>query len=701
MSLFKQILFVGAVAMGAALPALAQNSAAGQAIADCHARAWQPYRAGEVEAMTVYADALRAEWRKQTEAAIASSVRPSIRTRRTTLFTRANALLDRGLARWQSDEALVTGKDDTQLANIVSTASDEERTNAHETWMNHPISHATIDAVLSSLQNLLRQNVNAKNRSHVIAAWTAARHNALNQLNTTIETWRGTYVDDVGACLADLNGDSSTDVSLDQTGDTETNHPVTKQPEQTEAAFRVKTVAIETKALNQNTCDTSYLTTGHITVTMAGTVKYTWITSDQVVGAVETLVFDEAGTKDVSFFWRRTHTNPAVLSGWTQLKILSPNVMVSDQSAFTTTCVQTVTKPLPAAQPTIITTDASVAGEVTDVRASVGPTSSQTCIQTFVFDGIITVNGPMVVAYTWDRSDSATGPIQKIVFANAGTQKVQTTWSIGRSYEGWERLRIISPVPKTSSETRFSLACPAPEPEIQAISVQATVDPESVTPAICKQTFALRGTITANRAGTLRYRWERSDGLSYPESTVSFSQAGTKIVSDTWYLDMDTKAWVRLHVLGTNERFSDRASLTLACPAPVTPEKETANASNANVTTTNTTNANTTSSSLISSASVSVDKAQVAICGAQTFQFTGTIMASAASDIRYRWERSDQSNAAEQRVSLPSGGTKTVTDSWNVSGAFTGSNWLHVLFPNDVSSNHVAITLTQTCQTQK
>ncbi len=97
---------------------------------------------------------------------------------------------------------------------------------------------------------------------------------------------------------------------------------------------------------------------------------------------------------------------------------------------------------------------------VTSVTASVNPPSSGVCPTTFNFSAQIAANGAGTVTYVWERSDGASAPNQNLVFSSAGTQVVNTTWTIGAAGTHWERVRIISPNALTSNQATFTLTCP-------------------------------------------------------------------------------------------------------------------------------------------------------------------------------------------------------------------------------------------------
>jgi hypothetical protein len=78
--------------------------------------------------------------------------------------------------------------------------------------------------------------------------------------------------------------------------------------------------------------------TGHITANMPGTVKYTWLRSDGATSPTETLDFANAGTKTVTRTWQLGGTGLTSYAGWEQVKVISPNAMLSGKANFTLKC---------------------------------------------------------------------------------------------------------------------------------------------------------------------------------------------------------------------------------------------------------------------------------------------------------------------------------------------------------------------------
>ncbi len=85
----------------------------------------------------------------------------------------------------------------------------------------------------------------------------------------------------------------------------------------------------------------------------------------------------------------------------------------------------------------------------------------------------------------------------------------------------------------------------------------------------CPHRFNFSGRITANREGTVRYRWLRSDGSAGAVETLAFTTAGTRTVATYWELGgtMGTYPdhWQRIEVTAPNSLLSNKAVFELEC----------------------------------------------------------------------------------------------------------------------------------------
>lgn len=78
---------------------------------------------------------------------------------------------------------------------------------------------------------------------------------------------------------------------------------------------------------------------GKIQASGAGRVKYRWLWSDGAISSVEYVDFEEPGIKYVITTWTLGNVNLLPrYEGWAQIKILSPNAMLSNQAEFRLVC---------------------------------------------------------------------------------------------------------------------------------------------------------------------------------------------------------------------------------------------------------------------------------------------------------------------------------------------------------------------------
>jgi hypothetical protein len=91
-----------------------------------------------------------------------------------------------------------------------------------------------------------------------------------------------------------------------------------------------------------------------------------------------------------------------------------------------------------------------------------------TCPAVIKFEGTISVKGivkgPYTLKYIFTRSDGATDTnVKTLTFAQDGTQKVSTTWTLGGAalptYSGWQKIKVLTVPPVESSQADFSVKC--------------------------------------------------------------------------------------------------------------------------------------------------------------------------------------------------------------------------------------------------
>jgi hypothetical protein len=98
----------------------------------------------------------------------------------------------------------------------------------------------------------------------------------------------------------------------------------------------------------------------------------------------------------------------------------------------------------------------------------------------------------------------------------------------------------------------------------------------------------------------------------------------------------------------------------------------------------------------VTAATAGVDVASFSGSCPKRITFTGTITASEAGVVTFKWERHDGSAAATQTMTFNTGSSQTASAVWDVSPSTSGWQRLHVLTPNDMTSNDARIVVT--CQ---
>lgn len=294
-----------------------------------------------------------------------------------------------------------------------------------------------------------------------------------------------------------------------------------------------------------------------ITVDAPVTVVYTWLRSDGATTPENTLEFEEAGTKTVTTSWTLGDGGNSYEDYWKQLKVIAPQEVLSERATFDAYCEE---------DEVTVTAAATVVGD--DIF-------SGECPKRFDFEGVITVDGPTTVTYTWLRSDGATAPEQTLEFTEAGSQTVTTYWMLGgsgNSYEGyWEQLRVITPQEVLSERATFDLYC---EEDEVTITASATVLGDDDVSGECPHRFEFEGIITADGPITVTYTWLRSDGGTAPVETLEFTEAGSQTVNTSWTLGGSGSRyddfWQQLRVITPQEILSERAIFDLDCDGPTT-----------------------------------------------------------------------------------------------------------------------------------
>ena len=101
-----------------------------------------------------------------------------------------------------------------------------------------------------------------------------------------------------------------------------------------------KVTSVSLKAVEEftGTCPAKFDFEAEIKTDGPMTVKYTWLRSDGATAPEETITFDNAGSKTMTTSWTFGANGSSYEGNWQQLKIISPNEMLSNKANFNLNC---------------------------------------------------------------------------------------------------------------------------------------------------------------------------------------------------------------------------------------------------------------------------------------------------------------------------------------------------------------------------
>jgi hypothetical protein len=261
----------------------------------------------------------------------------------------------------------------------------------------------------------------------------------------------------------------------------------------------------------------------------------------------------------------------------------------------------------------------SGAQQIQNVSVSAdNPAYNGACPAKITFTATIHYRGTGSLQYTWLRSDGAHAPTQTLALNGSGTQTLTTYWQLGKSFRGWQALKIVAPGSYESEHADFNLACngmaPANGPvaspsranlpagpvssaptrinppagavtagnsrgnvpagqapqggaSLQVQNVQVSVDKPSYDGS-CPVTLNFSADIHFTGSGTIRYTWVTSDGGSNAVFTKQLSGAGTDALDKhTWQLGTSISGTASLKILSPVQYQSPPVRFRVGCNA--------------------------------------------------------------------------------------------------------------------------------------
>lgn len=180
-------------------------------------------------------------------------------------------------------------------------------------------------------------------------------------------------------------------------------------------------------------------------------------------------------------------------------------------------------------------------------------------------------------AVVFSNGDSMSGPATQALSGNINPgQTVDISVNLkapasAGDYRGYWKLRNTAGVLfatfyvdiKVSGSSAFAVT-----------NVTTTVNPSNysgpcTTSGGYRIDFAFSADITTNGAGTVTYKWERSDNASAAEQSLTFASAGTKTVTTTWsrWFNPGDSAtgWERIYINNPNHQAFPAANFSVTC----------------------------------------------------------------------------------------------------------------------------------------
>jgi len=171
-----------------------------------------------------------------------------------------------------------------------------------------------------------------------------------------------------------------------------------------------------------------------------------------------------------------------------------------------------------------------------------------------IFTGGTSMNGPATLNFTQIVHPGETYDIVMNLKAPAAPGTYKGTWHL----YGDDNIDFT----KNGVWVLINAVNPAPAFAVSGVSF-AVNPPVWVGP--CPKTFTFTAGITVTAAGTVTYKWTRSDGALAPMQTLVFAGPGTQYVTSTWSIGADYIGWKKIYIGVPNNQTFGTASFNLNC----------------------------------------------------------------------------------------------------------------------------------------
>jgi hypothetical protein len=188
-----------------------------------------------------------------------------------------------------------------------------------------------------------------------------------------------------------------------------------------------------------------------------------------------------------------------------------------------------------------------------------------------VFDSGAVMEGASAVSFTGNVSPGQTVDLSVTLKAPATPGSYQGFWKLQNasgarfgigataSVAFWVKITVAGTTTPSVTATSNFFAVTSVNGSVSPANIQTTCDASNPF------RFTFSAAITTSTAGTVTYRWERSDGAVGPTQSLEFSSAGTQTVTTTWDLGADYSGWQRVYIDNPNHQAFNQINFTLDC----------------------------------------------------------------------------------------------------------------------------------------
>ena len=201
------------------------------------------------------------------------------------------------------------------------------------------------------------------------------------------------------------------------------------------------------------------------------------------------------------------------------------------------------------------------------------------CPKQFDFSGSIKVDRAGIVTYRYERSDGRLSPVHRLRAPRAGVYRTTPyRWQVSRSGRRWVRIKIMTPREMHSPKAHFETACrgggvvPPPAGRMRIDDLRLEADPGLPQRYVgsCPKAVDFTANFHVSKAGTISYRFLRSNGTSSGIQRMRIPRAGWYSIREYWRIGRTTKGWGQLEIVRPVHVRSERVPFSVTCrePAP-------------------------------------------------------------------------------------------------------------------------------------